>query len=212
MEERRYYLFWNYFIMKILNLYSWIWGNRKLRWDNHEITAIEYDESIANVYKSLYPNDAVIVTDAHKYLLDHYKEFDFIRSSPPCQSHSSFRQNIGVRFRWVKAEYPDMKLYQEIIFLKYNFEWKRVVENVKPYYEPLIKPTKILQRHLFWSNFDVKDLIIEQDKIRTAQIPQLQELHWVDLSWFSLPNKRQVLRNCVHYQLWKHILDCAANN
>lgn len=194
--------------MKILNLYAWIWGNRKLRWDKHEITAIEYDESIANVYKSLYPNDTVIVTDAHQYLLDHYKEFDFIRSSPPCQSHSSFRQNIGVRFRWVKAEYPDMKLYQEIIFMKHNFEWKRVVENVKPYYEPLIKPTKILQRHLFWSNFDIWDLIIEQDKIRTAQIPQLQKLHWLDLSWFSLPNKRQVLRNCVHYRLWEHIFEC----
>ena len=212
MEKRRYYLFWNYFIMKILNLYAWIWGNRKLRWDNHEITAIEFDENIANVYKSLYPNDTVIVVDAHQYLLDQYKKFDFIRSSPPCQSHSSFRQNIGVRFRGVKPEYPDMKLYQEIIFLKYNFEWKRVVENVKPYYEPLIKPTKILQRHLFWSNFNISDLIIEQDKIRTAQIPQLQELHWIDLSWFSLPNKRQILRNCVHYQLWKHILDCTDNN
>ena len=197
--------------MKILNLYAWIWGNRKQRWDNHEITAIEYDQWIADVYQKLYPNDTVIVTDAHQYLLDHYKEFDFIRSSPPCQSHSSFRQNIGVRFRWVKPEYPDMKLYQEIIFLQYNFEWKRVVENVKPYYEPLIKPTKILQRHLFWSNFNITDLNIEQDKIRTAQIPQLQELHWVDLSWYNLPNKRQVLRNCVHYKLWRHILDCCDN-
>lgn len=197
--------------MKILNLYAWIWGNRKQRWDNHEITAIEYDQWIADVYQKLYPNDTVIVTDAHQYLLDHYKEFDFIRSSPPCQSHSSFRQNIGVRFRWVKPEYPDMKLYQEIIFLQYNFEWKRVVENVKPYYEPLIKPTKILQRHLFWSNFSITDLNIEQDKIRTAQIPQLQALHWVDLSWYNLPNKRQVLRNCVHHKLWKHILDCYLN-
>ncbi len=193
--------------MRILNLYAWIWGNRKLRWNNHEITAIEYDESIALVYKELYPNDTVIVTDAHKYLLDHYKEFDFIRSSPPCQTHSSFRQNIGVRFRGVKPEYPDMKLYQEIIFLKYNFEWKRVVENVKPYYEPLIKPTAVLQRHLFWSNFNITDLNIEQDNIRTAQIPQLQALHWVDLSSYKLPNKRQILRNCVHSEIWRHILE-----
>lgn len=197
--------------MKILNLYAWIGGNRKLWWDKYDITAIEHNQWIANVYKKLYPSDTVIVTDAHQYLLDNYKKFDFIWSSPPCQSHSSFRQNIGVRFRGVNPQYPDMKLYQEIIFLKYNFEWKRVVENVKPYYEPLIKPIKILQRHLFRSNFDIADLNIEQDKIRTAQIPQLQELHWVDLSWFSLPNKRQVLRNCVHYKLWKHILDCCDN-
>lgn len=192
--------------MKILNLYAGIWWNRKLRWDEHEITAVEYNENIASVYKDLYPNDTLIIWDAHEYLLKHYKEFDFIRTSPPCQSHSSFRHNIGVRYRGVEAEYPDMRLYQEIIFLKHHFEWKRVVENVKPYYEPLV-PWKLLQRHLIWSNFDIPDIKIEQDKIRTAQIPQLQELHWVDLSWYKLPNKRQVLRNCVHYKLWKHILD-----
>ena len=193
--------------MKILNLYAWIWWNRKLRWNNHQITAIEFNQDIANIYKDHYPDDNVIIWDAHQYLLDHYSEFDFIRSSPPCQSHSSFRQNICVRFRWTPAIYPDMKLYQEIIFLQNNFKGKRVIENVKPYYDPLIKPSQILQRHLFRSNFNIPNKIFEKDNIRTAQIPDLQKKYWYDLSKYKLSNKRQVLRNCVEPDLWLYILN-----
>ena len=192
--------------MKILNLYAGIGGNRKLWGDEHQITAVEYNQEIADVYKTLFPNDEVIVADAHEYLLKHFQEFDFIWSSSPCQSHSSFRQNICVRFRGTKPEYPDMKLYQEILFLQNNFKGKWVVENVKPYYEPLIKPTKILQRHLFWSNFDIQDKEFEKDNIRTAQIPDLQKKYGFDLSIYKLSNKRQVLRNCVEPELGLHIL------
>ena len=120
--------------MKILNLYAGIGGNRKLWGEKHKITAVEYDENIAAIYKDLYPNDNVIVADAHDYLLQNFKNYDFIWSSPPCPSHSSFRQNIGVRYRNVKPIYPDMKLYEEIIFLQYNFDKLWVVENVVPYY------------------------------------------------------------------------------
>ena len=196
--------------IKILNLYAGIGGNRKL-WTNCKVTAIELDENIAKIYKDFFPNDEVIVADAHQYLLDHYKEYDFIWSRPPCQSHSSFRQNICVRFRGTKPEYPDMKLYQEILFLQNNFKGKWVVENVKPYYEPLIKPTKILQRHLFWSNFDIQDKEFEKDNIRTAQIPDLQKKYGFDLSIYKLSNKRQVLRNCVEPEVAKHILHYAQN-
>jgi DNA (cytosine-5)-methyltransferase 1 len=193
--------------MKILNLYCGIGGNRKL-WDsNHDITSVEINPEIAKVYQHFFPDDKLVIGDAHQYLLDHYKEFDFIWSSPPCQSHSSFRQNICVRFRGTCAVYPDMKLYQEILFLKYNFDGKWVVENVKPYYEPLIKPTAVLQRHLFWANFDIADKKINAEKIRRAQIPQLSEIHGFDLSNFRLSNKRQILRNCVYPEIGKHILD-----
>ncbi len=68
--------------MKVLNLYAGIGGNRKF-WTDCEVTAIEFREDIAKVYKEYFPNDTVVVADAHKYLLDHYKEFDFIWSSPP---------------------------------------------------------------------------------------------------------------------------------
>ena len=82
--------------MKILNLYCGIGGNRKLWGDEHEITAVEYNEKVANKYKELYPNDNVVIADAHEYLLDHYKEFDFIWSSPPCQSHSTTNYLLSI--------------------------------------------------------------------------------------------------------------------
>ena len=195
---------------KVLNLYCGIGGNRKL-WKDCEVTAVELDENIANVYKDLYPNDNLIIGDAHEYLLKHFKEFDFVWTSPPCQTHSSFRQNIGVRFRGVEPVYPDMKLWQEIIFLQANAQCAWVVENVKPYYQPLIKPTAELQRHLFWSNFEITEKEFITDKIRTAQIPDLQKLHGFDLSKYKLSNKRQVLRNCVLPELGKHIYECVAS-
>ena len=202
--------------MKILNLYCGIGGNRKMWGDEHEITAVEWDENIANVYQELFPNDKVIVGDAHDYLMKHFKEFDFIWSSPPCQTHSSFRQNIGVRFRGVEAVYPDMKLYQEIIFLQYNFNGKWVVENVNPYYKPLIEPNVELDRHKFWCNFDIEKQEFTRPKLRAAQIPQLQEAYGYDLTGYKLPNKRQVLRNCVLPDVGKHILNaaesCLVNN
>ena len=192
--------------MKILNLYAGIGGNRKLWGNEHEITAVEIDPNIAAIYQDLYPNDTVVVGDAHEYLLNHFKEFDFIWSSPPCQSHSSFRQNICVRFRGTPAVYPDMKLYQEILFLQANCDCKWVVENVKPYYTPLIKPTKDLQRHLFWANFEIPDATFEKDNIRTSQIPDLEKMYGFDLSNKKLSNKRQILRNCVKPELGEHIL------
>lgn len=137
-------------------------------------------------------------------------DFDFIWSSPPCQTHSSFRQNIGVRYRGVKPVYPDMKLYKEVIFLQYNFNGSYVVENVNPYYRPLVEPSVKLDRHLFWTNIDIKPKQFDRPKIRNAQIPQLQDFLGYDLSDYKLPNKRQILRNCVNPAVGKYILDCAA--
>lgn len=193
--------------MKILNLYAGIGGNRKLWDDKHQVTAVELDPGIAEIYKNLYPKDVVIIGDAHEYLQEHFNDFDFIWSSPPCQTHSSFRQNICVRYRGTKAVYPDMKLYQEIIFLRANAKCKWVVENVKPYYPPLINPNKELQRHLFWSNFNIEEKDFEKDNIRKAQIPDLEKAYGFDLSKYKLSNKRQVLRNCVKPELGNYIFE-----
>jgi len=205
--------------MKILNLYCGIGGNRKLWGDKHEITAIEYNKEIADVYQEFFPNDKVIVTDAHQYLLKHFQEFDFIWSSPPCQSHSvcnHFLKGQGI-FR-----FPDMKLYEEIIFLTHFFKGKWVVENVKPYYKLLIE-SQFCGRHSFWSNFKINPIKIDyqigtinrnaskdtQRKaiIREAQIPELIDLH--GLKDFKLKNKRQVLRNCVLPKLGLHVFNCS---
>ena len=193
--------------MKILNLYAGIGGNRKLWGDDHDITAVELNPEIAQIYKDLYPNDNVVIGDAHDFLLQHFKEFDFIWTSPPCQTHSSFRQNICVRFRGTEPVYPDMKLWQEIIFLNANASCKWVVENVKPYYKPLIAPSVVLQRHLFWCNFKIPLNTFEKDKIRTAQISDLEKMYGFDLKDFKIPNKRQVLRNCVKPEIGKYIFE-----
>lgn len=204
--------------MKILNLYAGIGGNRKLWGEQHEITAVENNQEIADVYQSFFPQDKVIVGDAHQYLLEHFQEFDFIWSSPPCQSHSKtnfFLKGQGI-FR-----YPDMKLYQEILFLKYFFKGQYVVENVQGYYKPLVEPQK-MGRHYFWANFQIPDIKIDYIQIgtmnrqasknsqrkaiiREAQIPELIDLH--GLKDFKIKNKRQVLRNCVYPEVGKAILD-----
>jgi DNA (cytosine-5)-methyltransferase 1 len=182
--------------MKILNLYAGIGGNRRLWGDEHEVTAVEYSPDIAAVYADLYPNDTVVVGDAHQYLLEHHEEFDFIWSSPPCQSHSSFRYNIGVRFRGTEPKYPDMTLYEEIVFLKYHSKALWVVENVVPYYPAMMDPQKI-NRHLYWASFTINDLPKVVENLRDLQIPGLQKLHGIDLSKYKISNKRQILRNCV---------------
>src|SRR3990167_9844360 len=123
--------------MKILNLYAGIGGNRKLWGSNHEITAIEIDEEIAKIYQDYFPKDKVIIADAHEYLREHFEKFDFIWASPPCSSHSNVRK---ITYQQNKPIYPDMKLYEEILFLQGYFKGKWIVENVISWYNPLIKP------------------------------------------------------------------------
>ena len=146
--------------MKILNLYAGIGGNRKLWGDEHDITAVELDPKIAKIYQDFFPNDKVVVADAHQYLLEHYKEFDFMWSSPPCPSHSRLRKVLSMA-SGAKAIYPDMKLYEEILFLQGYFKGDWVIENVKSWYEPLVKP-QLLQRHYFWCNKEIPDKAFER--------------------------------------------------
>lgn len=190
--------------MKILNLYSGIGGNRKLWGDQHKITAVEYKPEIAQVYKDLFPNDNLIIGDAHQYLLDHYKEFDFIWASPPCPSHSRLVQSNKNKENY-DLRYPEMSLYQEIILLQTMFKGKYVVENVVAYYEPLIKPIE-LQRHHFWTNFNIGKISLSADNIEKGNIQEWQERLGYDLSMYKGLNKRLVLRNCVRPELGLHIL------
>jgi len=144
--------------MKILNLYAGIGGNRKMWGDEHEITSVEYDPAIAGAYRNFFPNDNLIIGDAHEYLINNYKNFDFIWASPPCTTHTRMNKNFAKTKNGkgtIEPRYPDMKLYQEIIFLDNFFEGKYVVENVIPYYPPLIPPVQ-RHRHLYWSNFIIR--------------------------------------------------------
>ena len=187
--------------MKILNLYAGIGGNRA-EWGDVDVTAVEYDESIAKVYQKRFPDDKVIVGDALQYLLDHWREFDFIWASPPCQSHSRIVTSQTTRESY-KAKLPDMSLYQIIIFLQghaRNDKW--VVENVRPYYEPLIKPTVDIDRHLYWSNFDIEPI-----KIDKKYIINNVTIKDAPCDMTGIKDKRQVIRNQVDSRIGKHILN-----
>ncbi len=197
--------------MKVLNLYAGIGGNRKL-WTDCEVTAVELDPEVAKVYRNYFPKDTVIVSDAHQYLLDHYKEFDFIWSSPPCPSHSRINTS-SVRMKGKgrkKLEYPDMKLYEEILLLKHWFDGKWVVENVIPYYRPLIPAAKV-DRHLFWSNFLIGNFEPINKKLPhiKSNTSYLQEFLGYDLSKYKLENKRKCLRNCVHPETGEYVFNRA---
>jgi len=197
--------------MKVLNLYSGIGGNRKL-WKDVEVTAVEYDSEIAEIYHTFFPDDHIVVDDAHSYLLENYMNFDFIWSSPPCQSHSQIRYNIGFlanrKYRKVVAKYPDMKLYEEIIMLKYFYKGLWVVENTIPYYEPLVPGNKV-GGHMWWSNFPIEEIARVNRNHRGGTVQTLQERKGLNLDSFSIKNKRQILRNCVEPEVGLHVLNCA---
>jgi DNA (cytosine-5)-methyltransferase 1 len=219
--------------MRILNAYAGIGGNRKLWGAEHEITAIEYDEKIAKIYKDFFPNDTVIVTDAHQYILEHYSEFDFIWASPPCPTHSGVNYFLNAQG---VIRYPDMSLYQEIIFLQHFFKGKYCIENVKPYYEPLIKP-QYSGRHCFWANFTIPKIAsgatvgkmcganqsenrkkLQSDIGRFGPVKSLggkrseginHSKLGFDLTEKQHPNKGKLLNNCVVPEIGLAILESA---
>lgn len=203
--------------MKILNLYACLSGNRYKWGDEHEITAVEWDEDLANLYQERFPNDKVVVADAHQYLLDHYKEYNFIWSSPPCPTHSKVRVTQKNR-DFYNPKYPDMNLYQEVIFLQEHFEGKYVVENVIPYYKPLIEAQE-RGRHLYWANF-ILPLSIDRKESKGFMCGQknqekvkLCQFHDIDINFLESykvkQDKRKLVRNMVDYEVGKIILDAA---
>jgi DNA (cytosine-5)-methyltransferase 1 len=209
---------------KILNLYACLGGNR-YKWDEVakeaeieiEVTAVELDEELARLYQERFPNDTVIIADAHQYLLDHYKEFDFIWSSPPCPTHSGtnhFLNALGV------IRYPDMKLYEEIIFLDTFFKGKYVVENVIPYYKPLIEAKK-RERHLYWTNFNLPNILSNRVAPNMNMNTKSKGVNKAFLDYHNITDlvndykgkqdKGKIARNLVDYEAGKTILQTALN-
>ena len=204
--------------MKILNLYACLGGNR-YKWnevkEDIEVTAVELDPELAKLYQERFPNDKVIVADAHQYLLDHYQEFDFIWTSPPCPTHSRARY-WGFGANGKNPVYPDMKLYEEILFLQTHFKGKYVVENVIPYYEPLIQAEK-RGRHLYWTNFKLPlDLKFRDKKFGDSKNGSTEKLSsWSDFHDYDFTKYRgeqlilKVARNLVDYEAGKTIFATA---
>jgi DNA (cytosine-5)-methyltransferase 1 len=203
---------------KVLNLYACLGGNR-YKWNEVaeeadielEVTAVELDEELAKLYQERFINDIVVVSDAHQYLLEHYKEFDFIWSSPPCPSHSRVRFSQKNREN-CDAVYPDFKLYEEVVFLDNYFDGKYVVENVIPFYEPLISAKK-RGRHLYWTNFLLPTNINERNGagiISKAinEVDVLSKFHDYDFNKYKGKQRRdKIARNLVDYEAGKTIFE-----
>ena len=197
---------------KVLNLYAGLGGNRKL-WENVDVTAVEMEGQIADVYRHQHPKDRVIVGDAHEYLLAHYAEYDFIWTSPPCQTHSRMVKATRHKLK----RYPDMSLYQQVLFLQHFSKCKWVVENVVPYYEPLMPAHKV-GRHLFWTNFQfsAREEPPVKGFITAGTVAETQRLKdWLGIQYegnIYYKNNHcpgQVLRNCVHPNVGAQILQAA---
>lgn len=199
--------------IRVLNLYAGLGGNRKL-WENVRVTAVEMEPRIAAVYRRLYPSDTVVEGDAHQYLLEHYGEFDFIWTSLPCQTHSKMSKAT----RHKKRRYPDMSLYQEILFLRHFAKCRWVVENVIPYYEPLISPTVAMGRHLFWSNFPLAPIHVPQPPNFITQsgldgkklLMDWLGIHYEENIYYGTNHcPAKILRNCVHPKIGLHVFNQA---
>ena len=154
-----------------------------------------------------------MVADAHQYLLDHYQEFDFIWSSPPCPTHSRARYwAIGANGK--NPIFPDMKLYEEVIFLDYHFKGKWVVENVIPYYEPMLNPKK-RGRHLYWTNFNLPSNLNDRRFSIARPKDELKGLcnfHDYDFTKYKgKQSQRKIARNLVDYEAGKTILEVAVD-
>jgi DNA (cytosine-5)-methyltransferase 1 len=198
--------------MKILNLFAGIGGN-SLHWHGHEVHAVESDERIADNYRLNSPGHTVIIADAFWYVKEYMHEYDFIWASPPCQGNS----RLQVQYVQKKPEYPDLRLYELVIMLDTCFGGKWVVENVVPYYKPLL-PAQRVCRHMFWANFPITDFRLKRpvsfaesdhNKEREAMIEWLGIQYPKTILYNGNHNMNQVLNNCVHPLLGHHVLKCA---
>ena len=205
-------------VYRILNLYACLGGNR-YKWDEVakevgitiKVTAIELDPELAKLYQERFPEDEVIITDAHEYLLLNYNKFDFIWSSPPCPSHS--KAAFGSR-KSDKSNhspvFPDFKLYEEVVFLDNYFKGKYVVENVVPYYEPLISAKK-RGRHLYWTNFNLPMILSNRKSINMEsnnEIDQWCKFHDYDFYKYKGKQRRdKISRNLVDFEAGKKVLE-----
>jgi len=192
-------------------------GGESEKWDDkkHEITHVEIDPKIAEILRKRKPNRTIVEGDAFEYLLTNYEDYGFVWYSPPCQGNSVFIRSGKNR----KPRYPDLRLYEVKIFLDSNFKGKYVIENVVPYYKPLIDPTAKIGRHLFWSNFEIsEDFSLPGPKnfIMLGTVDGSRVLkEWLGINYEGNVyyngnhDPCQVLRNCVHPDLGLHVFNCA---
>ena len=102
-----------------------------------------------------------------------------------------------------------MNLYEEILLLEHFFKGKYCVENVIPFYEPLIAAKK-RGRHLYWTNFNLPNKIGRKkvDNFSKTDIESLSNYH--DYNFRKYKGKQRtdkIARNLVDYQAGRIIFE-----
>ena len=232
---------------KALILFAGIGGFcQNIDWTGWDVTAVEIEPEIAQCYQDRFPNHKVIVGDAMEYLQNHWKEYigkdNLIQASPPCQTYSKLRYQLGVLGN--HSEKPnaqmdhvfiDPMLIQCIAFLATlptdnSPIW--IVENVRPYFDWLIKFAPkfhfSLGRHYIWTNACLPIFLppvpqtaakrimnkkTGKENIDFFSLDRCRDAYGVDLTKYpKIKNKRQVLRNMFEPELGQYIFDAIFYN
>lgn len=182
--------------MRVLNAYAGIGGNRHLWPDEWQVTAVELDPRVAAEYARRYPDDVVLVEDAHAYVMEHAHEFDAVWTSPPCPTHS--RLAINVAKRQGIEPVPDPRLWIEVEHLQ-SLGGRFVVENVHTYYDPPIAPTVISSRHYYWASGEPVMLTPTEARLsaRLGAAEYAEAYGLPPLVSGSVPDMRKAMRNAV---------------
>jgi DNA (cytosine-5)-methyltransferase 1 len=105
-----------------------------------------------------------------------------------------------------------MQLYQQILFLKHHFRGKWAVENVEPYYMPLLQPTTLIDRHPIWANFPIGPFRTGRDfDVMSPAADGLKKFE--EYFGIVLPkgtkNARKLYRNVANPFMGAHVLKAA---
>jgi DNA (cytosine-5)-methyltransferase 1 len=209
--------------MKVMNAYCGLGGNRAAWPDYVKVTAIDTNEECLRVYADRFPQDEIVLDDAHSYILDHHEEYQdgLLWTSPPCQSHGRMMKAS----RHDTKKYFDASLWQEIVLLQHFHTGKWVVENTRSYYEPLY-PAQSVGRHQFWANFLIRaqDVHMPDDFIFLGTVADTQKLKDFHNCQYEgniyMPDGNggknhcpgQALRNMVPYQVGLDVFNSAMDD
>jgi len=194
-------------MLKILDLFCGIGGVARGFHDylqEHRIkylyVAIDIDKHVLKAHKALNPLSNVILRDAYSFSIDELRRYDFVWASPPCETHSI----AGIWTRKEKKS-PDFRLYKLILTL-HDANIPFVVENVKPYYNPPIKPTSKANRHRLWSNLSISPVNLrltpfERVKNSTRTLCEYHDLPEEIAKIIPSKKRRDALRDMVHHEI-----------
>ncbi len=173
-----------------------------------EYYAVDIDFKILLTHKILNPKSITIKKDAYSLRDEELKEYDFIWASPPCETHSHLNF-----YNWnnpKKFKPPDMRLYKLIKRL-HILNIPFIVENVKPYYKPPIKPCTKIGRHILWSNISLKPFKVNLPNNFTNvkdDVKRLADYHELDITIahkikkiLGISKTKAVLRDMVHWRI-----------